>query len=155
MCQTYTELVDYYIVYHCLKFCLITTWMRPMVSENIFELSQNFLLNVAAMTLWPHGKPYMVMNTLKQKITGLWRQLLFVCSVLTTCKSCLKHASWGGGTRPRKVRVGDVRDENLKLYLYKFAKNWGLFYILLAKKWGLLYIIMTKIYVELDNFARN
>ncbi len=32
-----------------------------------------------------------------------------------------------GGTRPRKVRVGDVRDDNLKLYLYKFPKNWGLF----------------------------
>ena len=41
-----------------------------------------------------------------------------------------------GGTHPQKVRVGDVRGENLKLYLYKFAKKWGLFYILLAKKMG-------------------
>ena len=55
------------------------------------------------------------------------------------------HQSWQvpGGTHPRKAWVGDLRAKNLKLYLYKFAKKWVLFYILLARKLGLLYIIVT------------
>ncbi len=50
--------------------------------------------------------------------------------------------SGGGGTDPRKVCVGDLRAEKLKLYLYKFAKKWGLFYILSAKEWGLFSILL-------------
>ena len=60
----------------------------------------------------------------------------------------------GGGTHPRKVRVDDLPAEKLKLYLYKFAKKWCLFYIILAKKRGLFYIIVTKINVEVDNFQK-
>ncbi len=37
----------------------------------------------------------------------------------------------GEGTRahPRKVRLGNLQAEKLKLYLYKLAKRKGLFYI--------------------------
>ncbi len=51
----------------------------------------------------------------------------------------------GGGTHPRKVRVGSAEVVKMKLYLYKRARNGGLFYIFAAKKWGLFYTFLTKI----------
>ena len=44
----------------------------------------------------------------------------------------------GGGTDPWKVRVGLDRAGKLKLFLYKCAKNWFLFYMFLTKKRDIL-----------------
>ncbi len=40
----------------------------------------------------------------------------------------------GGGTDPRKVRVGSPGAKQMKLYLYNLTKNGGLFYIFSMKK---------------------
>ena len=61
----------------------------------------------------------------------------------------------GGGTHPRKVRVGSAGVVKMKLYLYKRAKKGGLFYIFEAKKWGLFYTFLTIIEVKVGKFVRN
>ncbi len=50
----------------------------------------------------------------------------------------------GGGTDPRKVRVGLDRAGKFELYLYKCTKNGGLFYIFFMKKGGLFYIFFEQ-----------
>ncbi len=59
-----------------------------------------------------------------------------------TFLTCYGGINPRGGTDPRKVRVGLDRAGKLKLYLYKCAKNGGLFYIyVFDKKMGsFLYI---------------
>ncbi len=41
----------------------------------------------------------------------------------------------GGGTHPQKVWVGSAGAGKMKLYLYKYVKKGGLFYIFSAKNW--------------------
>ncbi len=69
-----------------------------------------------------------------------------------------KGISRGGGTDPRKVRVGLDRAGKFKLYLYKCAKNGGLFYIFFMKKGVYSILFSSKIVeteVKFDNFGQN